>query len=41
MNLTDVLVVLFIEGGDDAQDEGAQTDEKLLLEAQDVLIDQD
>ena len=40
MNLHDMIVVLFVQGGDDAENESTQTDEQLLLKAQDVLIDQ-
>ena len=39
MDLHDSILVLFIEGGYDAENESAQTDEKLFLEAQDVFVD--
>ena len=39
MDLHDSILVLFVEGGYDTEDECAQTDEALLLEAQDVFVD--
>ena len=40
MNLLHLLSVLVVEGGDYAQNKGAQTDEQFLLKPEDVRLDQ-